>query len=171
MPADALPKPTVGHQLRGWLVVALSLAPTIAASVAVEQNGNFHHVGWALRLAYTVPVTLVIGGALVLVARALLRGSPLEGIGWVYPMIYAPVAAFILVGWANVALDRGPPRLVDAPVKERIKRAKGPNRIVLQAWDDAEGTVDLPDTFRSGPFVRLEVHRGALGLEWVREVR
>lgn len=166
----APPKATVGQQLRAWLVVVLSLAPVVAVGVASERAGNFHHLGTALRLVYSVPAALLIGGLLVGVGWLLLRDTPLVGVAFVYPMIYAPVAAFILVGWCNVTLDEGPARRVEAKVKERQKRAKGPNRILLQHWDDAKDTVDLPDTFRSGPVVHLEVHEGALGLPWVREL-
>lgn len=160
----------MGQQVAGWLVVVLSLAPAIVVGVASEQKGTYHHVGTAMRLLYTVPAALLLGGLLVGLGWLLLRDSPLVGIAFVYPMIYAPVAAFIFVGYCNVALDESPPRRIEAVVRDRQKRAKRPNRILLRDWDAPSETIDLPDTFRSGPVVHLEVHAGALGLRWVREV-
>ncbi len=159
--------PTTG-EVRAFLFVALSLAPALAIGLVEVRYGSFQHTGVALRLLYALPLAGVLVGFLMWIGRHLLRGSSYTHLGSIYPWLYGPVAAFLVVGFVNVALDDQPGTFHVVEVVRREKRTKGMNHVHVRSWR-GQGVIDLTDSFRAGPTLRLEVHGGALGLEWIRE--
>jgi len=161
--------------LRIALFVAVTVfAPSIGLMLASEPLGLYEHVGWGLRLLWTIPAAAVTTCAYGLIARFMLSEKT-RAMGVMYAIIYGPVCAFLWVGYLNVRLDRSPGEPHDLTVVAWQHRSKGPDHLELRSWkDDSTVSVDAGlapvRLWKPGAQLHAVVHRGALGLTFIRIV-
>lgn len=161
-----------------FFALALPLIIALAAIALAEQRYQpYEHVGLAWRLLLSLPLALVMMLAVGRLLWSALARSPMRGTSTFVILCFMPVLAFQLVGYANVAGDREAGRSAVVECVRFIRRARGASDVELTSWADPNRTVTLhsfmvseADCAARKP-VRIVVHQGRLGAEWISTPR
>jgi hypothetical protein len=176
------PSDAVSSSWRDALQDAAALVPVAAymaliwSAEALPQNEN---TGWVLQLAFTVPVVVLLLGALFVVHSKFLRGAKhgaLVGQAGLYAALLAPVAGWRSVRLLNVGLDasQGVPHA--SQFVRHVSRSKGSDQIEIADWRNPSDTLKLDASWLpyqqqiAGRALRVTTHTGRLGIEWVSRV-
>jgi hypothetical protein len=168
---------SIANGARVAAVVAVTVFVPIGLMVAGETSlPPFDHLDVALRLLMALPVAVVVAGLEGALLWPVVRNHPSGALAGIYLAIYSPVVAFMLVGLANVALDRSPVTEHEARVVRYEHPRKGNGAMIVTSWRTPGGEEKIPilvseSTAPPGSIVRVATHPGALGLAWVTAVR
>jgi hypothetical protein len=171
-------RPSAGDLLRVMAVfIPFVIAPLWAIAFAERRFEPYQHVGWAWRLLLSLPLAAVLMAFVARVGRPVFARTASPGIAAFSVLCAMPPLAFQLVGYVNVAADRDPGRMVTVDCVRVIHRTKGRNEVEVTSWKDPGRTLtfwnfltDKPDCDARKP-VRIVVHPGRLGAEWITRAR
>jgi hypothetical protein len=159
------------------VAVPLIVAPQWAIAFGEQRFEPYEHVGWAWRLLVSLPLAVVLMAAVGRLAWSLFARSSTRGTSTFVLVCAMPPLAFQVVSYANVAADREVGRPVVVDCVGYIHRAKGPSLVELTSWADPTRTVTLrnfvvneADCAAHRP-IRIVVHSGRLGAEWISTSR
>jgi hypothetical protein len=147
------------------------VGPVIVAMVLAGGREPYEHVGWGLRALASLPLALGLALGLSAAVRRLLRDDTAQAQALMFIWLYSLPAAYLLLGAANVSLDRGGGELRRAELVEIERRHKGSDRAVLRWLDGEGGHVRLLRGFapeKVGDRACFRVYGGALGLAWLQ---
>ncbi len=160
------------------LAAPFFVVPYLTMGTALGQFQPYEQLGWTRRLLLSVPVAAVLMALAGRLAWSFLASSPDQRAAGTFALVFMMAAlSFELIGYINVAGDRQPGRIVEVDCVGYIRGAKGSASIEVRSWHDPRRTVTLwaffanqPDCVAGKP-VRLIVHPGRLGAEWVSMAR
>jgi len=154
----------------------LFLVPHLAMGLAMQPFEPYEQLRLAWRLLACVPVAAILALLAGRLAWSVLAATRGRGAGTFALVFLMAALSFEIVGYVNVTGDRDVGRLVEVDCVRYIKQTKG-SRLEVRSWDDPSRTVSLwgffakPTDCEAGKPVRLVVHRGRLGAEWVGMAR
>jgi len=159
------------------LSIPLSLVPQWAIASGSQRFEPYELMGWAWRFLISLPLAVVMMAIVGPLAWAFFLRSSFRRTSTFVILCAMPPLAFQMVGFANVALDRQVGRPVIVDCVNYIHHARGPNQVEVTSWTDPGRTVTLRafvvsecDCSARKP-VRLTVHPGRLGAQWISTPR
>lgn len=167
----------VADGVRAGIIVAVTVFVPMGVMIAGETSlPPFAHLDVLARIAMAIPLALLVAALDALLLWPVVRNDSARALAAIYILIYAPVVAFLLVGLANVALDRSPITEHDARVVRYEHPHKGSGAMVVTSWRSPGDVESLPilvteSSSPPGSIVRVLTHPGALGLTWVTDVK
>lgn len=179
VPLPPAPRPPWRHATASeWLRLALAMGllvygPLIALMVADGRLPSHAFSGWLDHLTPTVPTAILVAATSWPVAWLLTRRSQMVALTAMFAVMFTPLVAWRLVAYLDVARDTDPGRSVTVRYVRHVRHAKDNGYDVVTGWDDPTHTINLQglevahNDVRPGDEVRLRVHRGWLGVEWV----
>jgi hypothetical protein len=166
--------PSRADQVRFVIVaVPLVMAPLWSLGFAESRFEPYDQIGWAWRLLLSLPLAalliLTVGGlAWVVFSRSSVRRLSTLCIAFAMPVL-----AYQAIGYADVAGDHHPGVPVSVECVQYFHRARGADVMELRSWHDPKRTMEVLNVgfckaeCSKGKPVRIIVHPGRLGMEWV----
>jgi hypothetical protein len=169
------PEDAIGprHLVRAALAVVLVVFVPLRVLVPLDDGLGRHELtGWFGHLLLSVPGALVVAAVLWPLAWLLVR--PWSGLSLLVAMFAvcsAPANGWLLTGYLNVVLDHAPSEIVQLHYVAHKHHGKGPDEDMFVSWRGANDiialqTVSVPKKV-PGATVRVRLHRGWLGMEWI----
>lgn len=143
--------------------------PQLVLSIWVDSLPAYEFTGTLWPILCAVPFALAF--AVVLVPLAYVVGGRAgRFFVTIYALMYVPVLGWQLARYVNIKYDHAAPRIA---IVQYVATHKGePSMTEYTDWDDPSRTIKLVTGLRSadrvpGAPVKVTIHPGALGMEWV----
>ena len=155
------------------VAVPLVIAPMWSLGIAESRLEPHDHVGWAWRLLVSLPLAALLILALGGLAWAAFSPSSVRALSTLCIAFAMPVLAYQAIGYINVVGDHHPGVLAIVDCLQYIHRVRGGSLLELRSWHNRNRTIQVLNVgfckgeCRQGRPVRIVVHPGRLGMEWV----
>jgi hypothetical protein len=166
--------PSRADQVRFFIVaIPLVIAPLWSLGIAESRIAPHDHVGWAWRLLLSLPLAALLILAVGGLAWLLFSRSSVRCLSTLCIAFAMPVLAYQAIGYADVAGDHRPGVTVSADCVQYFHRVRGVDLMELRSWHDPNRTIQVLNVgfckaeCTKGSPVRIIVHPGRLGTEWV----
>ena len=159
------------------MAVPLAIAPLLALQAVTAPLQPYQQIGWAWRLLCSLLLTVFLIGALGALGWLAFSRSSARALLTLCLIFFAPPLAYQAVGAANVIWDHRSGVAVTVACLGYVHRTKGLSYLEVTSWHDPSKTVEIDASFvrenRCAPQqpVRLLVHPGRLGWEWITPQR
>jgi hypothetical protein len=155
------------------VAVPLVIAPLWLLGIAESRIGPYDQVGGAWRLLLSLPLAALLILAVGGLAWVIFSRSSVRCLSTLCIAFAMPVLAYQAIGYADVAGDHHPGVPVSVDCVEYFHRVRGVDLMELRSWHDPNRTIEVLNVgfckaeCTKGRQVRIIVHPGRLGIEWV----